>query len=94
MLISEIQAGDDQIHHYLNRQMDQMEAIVRMNRGSTAEQRVIRLLSWLARNFPQVTARRLRLSLRDMNLTHQDLAYICGLSRVTVSRCFRQLKNM
>jgi CRP-like cAMP-binding protein len=40
-----------------------------------------------------VSSRGYRLSLKEMNLTHQALADLCGLTRVTVTKMLNRYKS-
>jgi CRP-like cAMP-binding protein len=47
-------------------------------------------LRWLKQNFGQKVAQGSRLSIR---LTHQEIANVCGTTRVTISRLMGKLKQ-
>lgn len=55
-----------------------------------AEASLLRLFSWLAQKFGQQTQRGKRI---DLRLTHQDIAELTGLTRVTVTRLLKDLET-
>ena len=60
--------------------------LLAIQRIRSADARLIRLLQWIARSFSQVNSHGCRLSLTELNLTHRQLAELCGLTRVTVTK--------
>lgn len=55
-----------------------------------AEASLLRLFAWLAQRFGQQTKQGKRI---DLRLTHQDIAELTGLTRVTVTRILKNLEN-
>jgi CRP-like cAMP-binding protein len=55
-----------------------------------AEASLLRLFAWLAQRFGQQTGQG---KLIDLRLTHQDIAELTGLTRVTVTRILKDLEN-
>ena len=83
---------ESDIVSFLQQQIRNTEEIFQINRIRSAEQRLLMLLRWIATRFGQVSSKGYRLSLRDMNLTHQALAELCGLTRVTVTKNLNRFK--
>lgn len=81
------------IEQLLRCQIQNLEEILQINRIRPADQRLLGLLAWIGRRFGQVSSRGYRLSLKDMNLTHQALADLCGLTRVTVTKLLNRYKS-
>jgi len=78
----------------LRQQIRNTEEIFGINRIRSAERRRLMLLRWIGRRFGQVSSRGHRLSLKDMNLTHKDLAEVYGLIRVTVTKNLNRHKTL
>ncbi|KEF42568.1 MAG: hypothetical protein ER33_04690 [Cyanobium sp. CACIAM 14] len=81
------------VERLLLQQIRNLEEILQVNRIRSADQRLLTLLVWIGRRFGQVSSRGYRLSLKDMNLTHQSLADLCGLTRVTVTKMLNRCKG-
>lgn len=86
--------GEGEILQLLHHQIRNTEELFAINRVRGAESRLLKLLRWIGLRFGQVSRRGYRLSLRDMNLTHQALAEICGLTRVTVTKTLNHFKRL
>ena len=59
-----------------------------------ADLRLLAMLRWISVRFGQVNSHGHRLSLKEMNLTHRDLADLCGLTRVTVTKNLNRFKTL
>lgn len=68
----------------------QTEALMLIRANRRADAILLGILSWLARRFGQQIERG---CLIDLRLTHQDLAELSGLTRVTVTRLLGQLED-
>jgi CRP-like cAMP-binding protein len=86
--------SEAEILAFLHQQIQNTEELFEINRVRGADSRLLRLLCWIGIRFGQVNSRGYRLSLRDMNLTHQVLAEICGLTRVTVTKTLNEFKRL
>ena len=86
--------SEAEILAFLHHQIRNTEELFEINRVRGAESRLLSLLRWIGLRFGQVSSRGYRLSLRDMNLTHQALAEICGLTRVTVTKTLNHFKRL
>lgn len=58
----------------------------------SANARLIKLLQRIARSFSQVNSHGYRLSLSELNLTHRQLAELCGLTRVTATKILSRFR--
>ena len=86
--------SEAEILAFLHHQIRNTEELFEINRVRGADSRLLRLLRWIGLRFGQVSSRGYRLSLRDMNLTHQALAEICGFTRVTVTKTLNHFKRL
>jgi CRP-like cAMP-binding protein len=86
--------SEAEILTFLHQQIRNTEELFEINRVRGADSRLLKLLRWIGTRFGQVSSRGYRLSLRDMNLTHQALAEICGLTRVTVTKTLNHHKRL
>lgn len=66
----------------------QTEALLLARSDMSVSLVLINVLNWLSKRFGQREKDGL---LIDLNLTHQDLAELCGTSRVTITRLLKQL---
>ena len=81
------------IDQLLRHQVQNIEEIFQLNRIRSADQRLLALLTWIGGRFGQVSASGYRLSLKELNLTHQSLAELCGLTRVTVTKALSRYRE-
>lgn len=93
VVVEQFHPGAADIQQLLLRQIQNLEELFQINRIRAADERLLGLLAWIGRRFGQVSTRGYRLSLKDMNLTHQSLADLCGLTRVTVTKMLNRHKS-
>jgi CRP-like cAMP-binding protein len=93
VVVSQFQPSAADIDQLLRRQVQNLEEIFQLNRIRSADQRLLALLTWIGRRFGQVSANGYRLSLKELNLTHQSLAELCGLTRVTVTKALSRYRE-
>jgi len=93
VVVSQFQPSATDIDQLLRRQVQNLEEIFQLNRIRSADQRLLALLTWIGRRFGQVSANGYRLSLKELNLTHQSLAELCGLTRVTVTKALSRYRE-
>jgi CRP-like cAMP-binding protein len=67
-----------------------LEALMLIRGSKRADIMLLKLLRWLADRFGQTTADG---CLIDLRLTHQDLADLIGITRITVTRILSQLEQ-
>lgn len=66
------------------------EEFIKILHYKQAEARLLRLFGWLAKRFGQQVEQGQRI---DLQLTHQDIADLIGLTRVTVTRLLNEFKR-
>jgi CRP-like cAMP-binding protein len=93
VVVRQFQPSATDIDQLLRRQVQNLEEIFQLNRIRAADQRLLALLTWIGRRFSQVSANGYRLSLKELNLTHQSLAELCGLTRVTVTKALSRYRE-
>lgn len=74
-------------------QLEQLTTLLQLSRIRPAEERLFELLIWLGQRFGRVSSRGVSLSFLAMNLTHQHLAEISGLTRVTVTKALTRFRK-
>lgn len=85
---------DAELLESLKRQISRSMEIMRISRIRKADDRLLTMLRWLAAQFGRVNSLGHSLSLEDMNLTHQILAELTGLTRVTVTKSLNKYKTL
>ncbi len=85
---------DAELLKSLKRQISRSMEIMRISRIRKADDRLLTMLRWLAAQFGRVNSLGHSLSLEDMNLTHQILAELTGLTRVTVTKSLNKYKTL
>ncbi|KJH70171.1 Crp/Fnr family transcriptional regulator [Aliterella atlantica] len=71
--------------------MQRSEEFIEILHYKQAESSLLRLFGWLAKRFGQEVEQGKRI---DLRLTHQDIADIIGLTRVTVTRLLNEFKRL
>lgn len=85
---------DTELLEALKRQISRSMEIMRISRIRKADVRLLTMLRWLAAQFGRVNSLGHSLSLEDMNLTHQVIAELTGLTRVTVTKGLNRYKSL
>ncbi len=85
---------DTELLEALKRQISRSMEIIRISRIRKADVRLLTMLRWLAAQFGRVNSLGHSLSLEDMNLTHQVIAELTGLTRVTVTKGLNKYKSL
>lgn len=94
VVVTKFQPSATDIDQLLRRQVQNLEEIFQLNRIRSADQRLLALLIWIGGRFGQVSASGYRLSLKELNFTHQSLAELCGLTRVTVTKALSRCREI
>lgn len=82
---------NDQIHNeWLLTHLQQAEALIVIRSYRRIDTILVKLLGWLAKRFGRLAETG---NLIDLRLTHQDLAELIGITRVTVTRTLGQLEE-
>lgn len=92
--VEQIEPSEAEVLAFLRQQIRNTEQIFEINRVRSAELRLLAMLRWISVRFGQVNSHGHRLSLKEMNLTHRDLADLCGLTRVTVTKNLNRFKTL
>jgi CRP-like cAMP-binding protein len=92
--VEQIEPSEADVLAFLRLQIRNTEQIFEINRVRSAELRLLAMLRWISVRFGQVNSHGHRLSLKEMNLTHRDLADLCGLTRVTVTKNLNRFKTL
>jgi CRP-like cAMP-binding protein len=80
----------EQINTALIRQFQQLQAFIEILHSRPVEFSLLRLLNWLAKKFGREVEKG---HLIDLRLTHQEIAEILGITRVTVTRLLRDFEQ-
>jgi CRP-like cAMP-binding protein len=76
----------------LGRERKILAELLAIQRIRSVNARLIKLLQRIARSFSQVNSHGYRLSLSELNLTHRQLAELCGLTRVTATKILSRFR--
>ena len=76
----------------LDQERKMLAELLAIQRIRSADARLIQLLQWIAKSFGQVNNHGCTLSLSELNLTHRQLAELCGLTRVTVTKILNRFR--
>lgn len=77
----------------LHAQLQQLSTLLTLTRVRSAETRLYQLLLWLGERFGRVNSSGVSLSFQGMNLTHQQLASIAGMTRFTVTKALTSFRK-
>lgn len=94
VLVERIDPSEAEVLSFMRLQIRNTEQIFEINRLRSADMRLLAMLRWISVRFGQVNSYGHRLSLKEMNLTHRDLADLCGLTRVTVTKNLNRFKAL
>lgn len=94
VFVEQYEPSEADVLAFLKRQIQMTEQLFEINRMRSAELRLLALLRWISVRFGQVNSHGHRFSLKEMNLTHRDLADLCGLTRVTVTKNLNRYKSL
>jgi len=94
VLVEKIEPSEAEVLAFMRLQIRNTEQIFEINRVRSADLRLLAMLRWISVRFGQVNSHGHRLSLKEMNLTHRDLADLCGLTRVTVTKNLNRFKTL
>lgn len=78
---------------FLQDQLHQATVLLSLSRVRPAEIRLLQLLDWLASRFGSMTSQGVLLTFGEKALTHQQLADIAGLTRVTVTKALSYVRT-
>lgn len=78
---------------FLEDQLRQAALLLLLSRVRPAEARLLQLLDWFGTRFGTMTTKGVRLCFGERPLTHQQLADIAGMTRVTVTKALTQFRQ-
>ena len=91
--LREVEPSAHQRDAFLLNQSLQTITLLRISRSRPAETRLFQVLLWLGERFGRDSPRGVSLSFEKLNLTHQNLAEISGLTRVTVTKALSHFRK-
>ncbi|SBO44269.1 Crp/Fnr family transcriptional regulator [Cyanobium sp. NIES-981] len=78
---------------FLEEQLRQAAILLLLSRVRPAESRLLQLLDWFGTRFGTMTSQGVVLRFGEKTLTHQQLADIAGMTRVTVTKALTQFRQ-
>lgn len=93
VVVEEVEATPAMERAFLEDQLRQAAILLLLSRVRPAEFRLLQLLDWLASRFGTVTSQGVKLSFGEKPLTHQQLAEISGMTRVTVTKALSHFRQ-
>ncbi|MFQ6537654.1 MULTISPECIES: Crp/Fnr family transcriptional regulator [Aphanothece] len=78
---------------FLQDQLRQSAMLLLLSRVRPAESRLLQLLDWFGTRFGTMTGQGVQLRFGERPLTHQQLADIAGMTRVTVTKALSQFRQ-
>lgn len=93
VVVEHVELSSDEQEWHLRRERQMLAELHAIQRIRSGERRMLALLHWIGRTFGQVNSHGCRLSLSELNLTHRNLADLCGLTRVTVTKILSRFRQ-
>lgn len=93
VVADEEEASASEERQFLEDQLHQAAVLLSLSRVRPAEFRLLQLLEWLAGRFGTMTGQGVLLSFGEKPLTHQQLADIAGVTRVTVTKALSHFRQ-
>jgi CRP-like cAMP-binding protein len=78
---------------FLEDQLRQAATLLLLSHVRPAESRLLQFLDWLGSRFGTMTSQGVMLKMGEKSLTHQQLADIMGMTRVTVTKALTRFRN-
>ena len=78
---------------FLEEQLRQAAILLMLSRVRPAEARLLQLLDWFGTRFGTMTSQGVMLTFGEKLLTHQQLADIAGVTRVTVTKALTSFRQ-
>ena len=78
---------------FLEDQLRQAATLLLLSHVRPAESRLLQFLDWLGSRFGTMTSQGVMLKMGEKSLTHQQLADIVGMTRVTVTKALTRFRN-
>jgi hypothetical protein len=93
VVVDEAQASGAMEREFLREQLRQSAILLLLSRVRPAESRLLQLLHWFGTRFGTMTPQGVALRFGEKPLTHQQLAEIAGMTRVTVTKALTQFRQ-
>ncbi|MFQ6537657.1 MULTISPECIES: Crp/Fnr family transcriptional regulator [Aphanothece] len=93
VVVEEEQPSSTQEREFLEGQLRQASILLLLSRVRPAESRLLHLLDWFGTRFGTMTSQGVMLRFGDRLLTHQQLADIAGMTRVTVTKALTHFRQ-
>lgn len=86
VVAEEYRAGPVEQQSFLALQMEQMGRLMQLARIRPVDERMLAFMHWLAMRFGRAAQAGVFLPIKEIGLTHRDMAELTGLSRVSVTK--------
>lgn len=93
VVVEEEEASSAMEREFLEEQLRQAAILLLLSRVRPAESRLLQLLDWFGTRFGTMTTEGVVLRFGQKHLTHQQLAEIAGMTRVTVTKALTQFRQ-
>lgn len=93
VVVEEEVASNAMEREFLEEQLRQAAILLLLSRVRPAESRLLQLLDWFGTRFGTMTSQGVVLRFGEKPLTHQQLAEIAGMTRVTVTKALTQFRQ-
>lgn len=93
VMVEEEETSAAMEREFLEDQLHQVTVLLSLSRVRPAENRLLQLLDWLASRFGTMTGQGVLLTFGDKALTHQQLADLAGMTRVTVTKALAHFRK-
>jgi hypothetical protein len=93
VVADEEEASSAMEREFLDNQLRHSAILLLISRARPAESRLLQLLDWFSTRFGTMTSQGRLLRLGEKPLTHQQLADIAGMKRVTVTKTLASLRQ-
>jgi CRP-like cAMP-binding protein len=91
-MVEKIEVSTIERQQLLDHGRKMLADLLAVQRIRSADAHLIGLLQWIARSFAQVNSHGRRLSPTEANPTRRQLAELCGLTRVTVTKILSRFR--
>ncbi|MCT0224884.1 Crp/Fnr family transcriptional regulator [Synechococcus sp. CS-1328] len=93
VVVEEEEASSVMEREFLEEQLRQAAILLMLSRVRPAEARLLQLLDWFGTRFGTMTSQGVMLTFGEKLLTHQQLADIAGMTRVTVTKALTSFRQ-
>ncbi|MEO1003334.1 MAG: helix-turn-helix domain-containing protein [Cyanobacteria bacterium J06638_7] len=93
VVVEEDEPTGEMEREFLEDQLRQAAILLLLSRVRPAESRLLQLLDWFGTRFGTMTSQGVMLTFGKKTLTHQQLADIAGMTRVTVTKALTHYRQ-